>query len=45
MRKYLREKGKQKYISKLKGCSKSGAKGEIYRYKHTKIRKLKSHKL
>ena len=45
MRKYLREKGKQKYISKLKGCSKSGAKGEIYSYKHTKISKLKSHKL
>ena len=38
-------KGKQKYISKLKGCSKSGAKGEIYSYKHTKISKLKSHKL
>ena len=30
MRKYLREKGKQKYISKLKGCSKGTSQMEVY---------------
>lgn len=45
IRKYLEKKENKSTTFQNKGCSKSGAKGEIYSYKHTKIRKLKSHKL
>lgn len=45
MRKYLEKKENKSTTFQNKGGSKSGAKGEIYSYKHTKIRKLKSHKL